>query len=184
MKYNPRLHHRRSIRLKGYDYSSEGGYFVTICTHNRECLFGEVVEEKMRLNEIGQIVKEEWARTSEIRQEVGLDAFVVMPNHLHGVIIINTDPSKEMHNVGTHGPASLRRQPRSLGSIVAGFKSAATKRINAHRNSPRMPVWQNRFYEHIIRDEDDRNRIRHYILENPRRWFYDEENPSNIKSQR
>src|SRR3970282_109225 len=86
MRYNPEKHHRRSIRLGGYDYGQSGAYFVTICTKNRECLFGEIVDGKMRLNHSGQIVQEEWSRTSIVRPDVELDAFVIMPNHVHGII--------------------------------------------------------------------------------------------------
>jgi REP element-mobilizing transposase RayT len=88
MKYNPQIHHRRSIRLKGYDYASEGIYFVTICTLDKKCLFGEVIDGEMRLNELGKIVRDEWMRTPEIRPDVALDRMVVMPNHLHGIVLI------------------------------------------------------------------------------------------------
>ena len=86
MKYNPEKHHRRSIRLQGYDYSQPGAYFVTVCTRNKEFLFGEVADGEMVLNDYGHIVEEEWHRSSDIRREIRLDAFVVMPNHLHGVL--------------------------------------------------------------------------------------------------
>ncbi|RPI06422.1 MAG: hypothetical protein EHM64_03090 [Ignavibacteriae bacterium] len=191
------LHHRKSIRLKDYDYSSPGEYFVTICTHERECLFGEIINGEMVLNSFGLIVQEEWLKSKIIRPEIELDEFIVMPNHLHGIIVIK-DESQIM--VGTHGraslpetfvhdtsdgraslpetsddPAPLRRQPRSLGSIIAGFKSAATKRINEERRMPRTPVWQSRFYEHIIRSEKDLTNIRDYIINNPIKWYADEE---------
>ena len=178
------LHHRKSIRLKEYDYSSLGEYFVTMCTYQRECLFGEIVNDEMILNPLGLIVQEEWLRTQVIRFEIELDEFVIMPNHLHGIIIVKDDPQIM---VGTHGraslrgiyrqDASLRRQPRSLGSIIAGFKSAATKRINEERNMPRSPVWQSRFYEHVIRNEKDLNNVREYIINNPMQWHVDDENP-------
>jgi putative transposase len=174
------LHYRKSIRLKEYDYSQPGEYFVTICTDQHNCLFGEIRRGEMHLNPLGLIVQEEWLRTKTIRPEIELDDFVIMPNHLHGIIVI----------VGTHGcaslrgnitpVASLRRQPRSLGSIVAGFKSAATKRINAERKTPYAPVWQSRFYEHIIQSEKDLKNIREYIMNNPIQWNKDEENPGEI----
>ena len=88
MKYNPDIHHRRSMRLQGYDYSSPGAYFVTICTQNRECLFGEIVARKMVLNDAGKIVADEWIKTGDIRDEIELDAWVVMPNHFHGIVMI------------------------------------------------------------------------------------------------
>jgi len=144
--------------LKGYDYRQAGTYFVTLCTYNRECLFGEVVDGEMHLNELGQIVHEEWLRSADIRPEMVLDAFVVMPNHLHGIIIITDAPNVGAHDpaagggknapnvVGAHGcaplppgRAPLYRQPRSLESFIAGFKSAVTKRINQIRQTPACP---------------------------------------------
>jgi REP element-mobilizing transposase RayT len=125
MRYDPDRHHRRSIRLRGYDYRQPGAYFVTIVTQDRACLFGEVVGEEMHLNELGKIVWEEWFRSAEIRQEIELlpDEFVVMPNHVHGIVWIVESP------VGAHGRAPLhhaplQRLPRSLASFIAGFKSA------------------------------------------------------------
>jgi REP element-mobilizing transposase RayT len=164
----------------------------------------------MQLNEIGQIVHEEWLKTPLIRPEIELDGFVIMPNHLHGIIIINDHSvgthryaSKEHRHAAeahrdappnnqdgpsglkgagvgrTHSSASLQRKSGSLGSIIAGFKSAATTRINVLRKTPRLPVWQPKFHDHIIRDDEDLNRIREYILQNPIKWYYDEENPAN-----
>ena len=200
MPYDPEIHHRRSIRLKGYDYSQAGAYFITICTHNRECLFGEIIEGQMHLNEIGKIVESEWLKTAEIRDEVELDAFTVMPNHVHGIIVItgNSSPSEP---VGAHGRAPnvdmmaddlgvaavradgrppLRRQPKSIGSIMAGFKSTVTKQINEIRQTPGAPVWQRNYYEHIIRNEKALQRIQRYIIENPQQWVYDQENRNEI----
>jgi len=117
MKYNPEEHRRKSIRLKEYDYGQVGAYFVTICTHERECMFGEVVDAQMRLNEIGCIVEDEWRKTAEIRQNVELDAPVVMPNHLQGILII-TDAVGATRRVA---PTTLR--PNILGSIIGQFKS-------------------------------------------------------------
>jgi REP element-mobilizing transposase RayT len=151
---------------------------VTICAHSQECLFGEIIDGEMRLNAYGEVVEEEWLRSAEIRSEIELDAFVVMPNHLHGIVIImdhihlQSDPM-----VGAHGRAPLRREPRSLGSFIAGFKSAVTKRINSLRGTPGAPVWQRNYYEHIIRDEHDLACIREYIATNPLRWDQDTENP-------
>lgn len=88
MKYNSEIHHRRSIRLKGYDSSRKGAYFVTICDQNRECLFGEIVDGVMRLNHMGKIVADEWVKTAKIRNEIELDEWVVMPNHFHGILVI------------------------------------------------------------------------------------------------
>jgi len=176
MKYDSKKHHRRSIRLKGYDYSQPGGYYVTVVTYNRECLFGEIVDGKMILNELGRIVYDEWIKTAEIRDEIELDEFIIMPNHIHGIIFI-VDNRRGNRRVGAHGCAPLRRQPKSIGSIMAGFKSAVTKRLNKFRKTPGTPVWQRNYWEHIIRAENDLNKIREYIINNPLQWELDDENP-------
>jgi putative transposase len=157
MKYNPNKHHRRSSRLKGYDYSAAGAYFITICTFQRQCLFGQVVNGEMQLNEFGQMVAKEWLHSKELRQEIDFDEWVIMPNHLHGIVLIESiDP------VGANGclPSSSSwrndphrlvpsMRPRSLASFIAGFKSATTKRINTVREAAGTPVWQRNYYDHI-----------------------------------
>ncbi len=173
MKYNPEEHHRKSIRLREYDYGQVGVYFVTICTHERECVFGEVVDGQMRLNEVGRIVEDEWYKTAEIRGNVVLDVSVVMPNHLHGILII-TDAVEATRRV-----ASTTLRPNTLGSIIGQFKSVATKRINELRQTPAAPVWQRNYYEHIIRNEKDYLRIYEYILNNPAKWQEDHDNSRN-----
>ncbi len=175
MSDDPPQHRRRSIRLPDYDYAQPGAYFITICTSRRRCLFGEIVDSEMRLNAIGRIVEEEWHRSGEIRREIILDAFVVMPNHIHGIINIGY-----VTTVGATGGSPLDGPGpgrRSLGSFVAGFKAATTMRINAFRRTPRQPVWQRNYYEHIIREERDLDPIRDYILSNPANWSNDRENP-------
>ena len=189
MTYDPRKHHRRSIRLKGYDYTQAGAYFVTIMTHDRECLFGEVVDGQMRLNPFGEIVREEWFRTAVVRPYVMLapDEFVVMPNHIHGIIWITGgrgdpvgrpyDPVGRPHDNDrddqrSHGPAA-----GSVGAIIGQIKSIAAKRINALRGTPAAPVWGRNYYEHIIRYETSLNRIRRYIAANPSQWAEDHEHP-------
>ena len=179
---------RHSIRLPGYDYAHPGVYFATICASGGESLFGAIVEGEVRLNEAGRIVQEEWARSASIRREIVLDEFVIMPNHVHGIVLIKHDPVGATGRrcrvvfparspllpfceVGRPGPG-----PRSLASFVAGFKSAATKRINVLRRTPGLAVWQRNYYEHIIRDEDDLHRIRQYVADNPLAWSMDEEN--------
>jgi putative transposase len=171
-------HHRKSIRLKEYDYSQSGKYFVTICTHNHECTLGKIVDGEMQLNEIGRIVQEEWLRTPIIRPGIELDVFTIMPNHFHGIIVIIDE--SPIPNVGTHSCASLQRKPRSLGSIVAGFKSIATKRINEIRNTPSVPVWQERFYDRVIRNDRELDKIRDYIHNNVLQWAFENDNPENI----
>ena len=186
MPFDPQKHHRRSIRLKGYDYAQPGAYFITICTYQRQCWFGDIRDGQMHLNQIGKIVAQEWLRSSQIRQEIELDEWVIMPNHLHGIVII-TDTNT--HTVGAHGRAPLHanvsnhsppyRQPRSLSSFVAGFKSAATKRINIIRQAAGIPIWQRNYHEKVVRDEASLHPIRQYILNNPQSWADDTENPQH-----
>ena len=180
MQYNPDRHRRRSIRLKDYDYAQPGAYFVTICTHGRVCLFGDIVDGQMVFNPLGQIVHDEWLHTPEIRSEVELDAFQVMPNHFHAIVMVTHSPSPKP-TVGAHGRAPLHRPPKSLGSIIAGFKAAATKRVNQLRGAPGIPVWQRNYYEHVIRDEGKLDTIRQYIVDNPAKWAEDPENPRNLR---
>jgi len=191
--YNSDQHDRQSIRLQGWDYRRPGAYFVTTCTHDRVCLFGAVVDGRMALNACGRIVAEEWCRSPSIRQEIEMDAFIVMPNHVHGIVIIAPPdaprpitPHGYNIRVGTHGRASLRRRSddkrpmrpaRSLGAFVAGFKSVVTTRINRHRGTPGEPVWQGRFYERIIRTEREWHHVRRYIRQNPARWHGDRHHP-------
>lgn len=183
MKYNPEIHHRRSMRLKGYDYSRAGAYFVTICTHDRECLFGEIVNGEMQENDYGRIVTAEWLRSTIIRAEIELGEFVTMPNHFHGIIHIVDDLRGDRPvapTPATPNPAIVPGpQEKSIGAMMAGFKSAATKRINEFRQSPGAPMWQRNYYEHIIRDEEDYLRIAEYIGTNPQRWIEDKLHPMN-----
>lgn len=204
MKYDPNKHHRRSIRLKGYDYSQPGEYFITICTHNREFLFGEIVNGTMKLNNIGFIVEDEWKKTALIRDNVELGAFIIMPNHLHGIIIIrddNRDKSSEncrdeLHNgcgESNNRRGTSQRAPtmerfgkptrNSIPTIIRGFKSASTKRINEIRQSPGIPVWQRNYYEHIIRTEKEFYAISEYIINNPAKWQQDREKKIKISGQ-
>jgi putative transposase len=184
-KNQPPSHHHRSIRLAGYDYSEEGAYFVTIVTHQREHLFGEVVDGEMRLNEFGKIVREEWFKTQDMRLQIELsdDEFVVMPNHVHGIIqIIDSVSNKQHYSHGTGdlqvartSASSLLTRPRgpltrSIGAIIAGFKSAVTKRINIQRCTPCQPIWLRNYYEHIIMSDEEYANIAAYIEYNPLNW--------------
>jgi len=193
MPYDPACHHRRSIRLKGYDYTQPGAYFITLCAQNREHLFGAVVEGEMRLNAWGKIAREEWFTTARLRPYVRLDEreFVVMPNHVHGIIWIVDDDGDNVGGNTTVGAQrrcaptvatttiqSINVAPGSLGAIVRAFKSAVTQRINAARGTPGAPVWQRNYYERIVRDETALANIRAYILANPLRWTGDRENPA------
>jgi REP element-mobilizing transposase RayT len=188
MNHDLNKRHRRSIRLKGYDYTQPGAYFVTICTQDRACLFGEVVDGQMRLNEFGEIVRECWLAIPDHFSHTVLDEFVIMPNHVHGIISIVDASTDVTVVVGATHASPLRIRPRgperkSIGAIVGSFKSATTKRINGPRGTPGVPVWQRNYYEHIIRNQESLNRIRQYILDNPQRWSSDRENPSAISVQ-
>ena len=181
MRFDPERHHRRSIRLKGYDYSQPGTYFITICAHDRACLFGEVVDGEMRLNEYGHIVRRCWEEIPLHFPHAELDTFVVMPNHVHGIVILTVGAR---HDVGARHAVPLphteqfgKPVPGSIPTIVRSFKSATTRHINALRGTPGAPVWQRNYYEHIVRNEESLNRIREYILTNPIRWAMDWENP-------
>lgn len=182
MTYDPKKHHRRSIRLKGYDYTQPGAYFVTMVTHQHQLLFGDILNGDMAFNYIGHIVKAEWLRTTEIREYVILDEYVIMPNHLHGIIIIADNETP----VGATGGSPLLQTdaqppqgvpPHSLGAIIAGFKSAVTKQVNRILNTPGAPLWQRNYYDHIIRNEKEWDNIRKYIQTNPANWETDHENP-------
>lgn len=147
MTYNPNIHHRRSIRLPGYDYAQAGAYFITICTDQRQCLFGEIRDGKMHLNEMGVIVRDEWEKSSEIRGEIELREFVVMPNHFHGIVIIQRSRviRPDAHTTANITAKQWGPAPQSIGALVAGFKSIVTKRINQIRITPGLPVWQRNY---------------------------------------
>ena len=176
MKYNPDIHRRRSIRLKGYDYSQAGLYFITICTQNRECIFGEIVDDGQgtmicALNEYGGIAEKEWIKTSEMRSNIRLDVFVIMPNHMHGIIEINeiSDGRGTMHRAPTVEQFG-KPTSNTIPTIIRGYKSSVTKQINILRNQPGVPVWQRNYYEHIIRNEKSYDQISEYIQTNPLKW--------------
>jgi len=174
-------YHRKSIRLKDYDYSSKGHYSITMCTKNGECLFGEIIDGQMRVNEFGEIVKNEWLKTPQVRSNVKSGEFIVMPNHMHGIICIVDDGRGTAHRALTLESFG-RPVPGSIPTVIRSFKSAVTKHINELRHTPRSPIWQRGYYDHIIRDEMDLNRIREYIQNNPLAWDEDENNPSKITS--
>ena len=166
MGYNPKIHHRRSIRLPGFDYAQPGEYFITLCSYNRLSFFGIVREGVVDLNWIGKTVEKEWTKTSQIRSNVELDAFVVMPDHFHAILRICGRGGTLRQGEWRFAPTMstpFRSPSKTVGSIVRGFKSATTKRVNLERGSPGLPLWQRNYYEHIIRDEADLVRIRDYI---------------------
>jgi putative transposase len=186
-KYDPQVHHRRSIRLKGYDYASPGAYFVTICVRQGECVLGKIVDGQMELSDFGRIAAESWQWLAEQYPYVTLDAWVVMPNHLHGIIIINDDPpcrGGSQGGGGLQGRGGSRTAPtpaptghKPLGRLIGAFKTVSTKRINQMRDTPGQPFWQRNYYEHIIRNPTAHERIRQYIATNPARWTDDQLHP-------
>lgn len=165
-------HHRRSIRLRGYDYRRPGAYFVTIAAHRGARIFGSIVGEAMQLNEAGGIVQAAWDALPTHFPSVSTDAFVVMPDHLHGIVIIGS-PTRRTDVARRDGDvrpgAGLKPAP-TLTEIIRALKTFSARRINAMRGVVGVPVWQRNYYEHIIRDTESLHRIRQYIIDNPRRW--------------
>lgn len=170
MRYNPDVHHRQSIRLKGYDYAKAGAYFVTICAWGKECVFGEVRDGAMHPGEAGQVTERFWQNLTERFPTLALDALVIMPNHLHGIIVLNASEKPVEHE-----PLS----PPTLGAVIRAFKSLSAISVNRLLGRAQRPVWQRNYYEHIIRDDEALDRIRAYVAANPRNWINDQENPAN-----
>ena len=178
MTFDPDEHHRRSIRLKSYDYSRAGAYFVTICTHRRECLFGEVMDGEMRLNDAGQAAQAEWVRLPECFQSIELDEFVIMPNHLHGIILVGAGLAPPGgKSAASRGAAS---SAPTLGHILRAFKSISAIAVNRLLGRSGRSLWQRNYYEHIVRSENELARIREYIANNPAQWALDRENPDCV----
>lgn len=166
---------RRSIRLRNYDYRRCGVYFVTICAHQKRKLFGTVFDGIVSLSSVGEIVSDEWRRIAQARANVEIDHYVVMPNHLHGLLIIaerinaNSDQCSD-------GPLSAQQRgvpASSLGSIINQFKGAVSRSVWSNLMHSRTQIWQRNYYDHIVRDEASLNEIRKYIIENPARWHND-----------
>lgn len=198
--YNPAQHHRRSIRLKGYDYARAGMYFVTICCEKHECRFGKIVNGEMILNEYGKIACDEWTKLSERYSHVTFDVFQIMPNHIHGIIIINEpgvvgaalaaardndavarDDIREAVD-GLRAGASLaptNTTNTTVGNIVGAYKSLVANgclKIYKQNNQTMGKLWQRYYYEHIIRNEQAYQRIAEYIMNNPAKWEDDKLN--------
>jgi putative transposase len=194
MPSNPPRLHRKSIRLKGYDYSLPSAYFFTICTHNRECILGEIVvgagskpalnppdhepasRDQIVLNKFGWIVKFAWDDLVNHNLCIELDQFVIMPNHVHGIIHILDVGVGSEPRAGLE-PAPTNKKQIPLSEIIRQFKTFSARQINILRNTPTVPVWQRNYYEHIIRDDEELNRIRLYIESNPSNWDRDDNNP-------
>ena len=195
MKYNPQLHNRKSARLKGYDYSSQGIYHVVLRVKNELCAFGKITASEMALSSVGLIAEQCWKEIPGHFSSVRLDQYVVMPNHIHGIIVIESSrnssktasqdvvPRKDVQlNVPTNEfsktMSEISPKSKSLPVIVRTYKAAVTTRcrfagFNAFE-------WQSRYYDHIIRDGTDLDRVRMYILNNPVNWARDQDNPRNI----
>ena len=173
---SPAVHHKHP-RYPGYDYTWSGAYFLTICVEQRRCDLGAVNDGVMVRSSLGELVQAAWLQSFELRRELLLDCYVIMPNHLHAVVVIvREEQAGEPTNPESHGRATLRK-PHGLSSFVAGFKAASTRRINEYNLTPGRRFWQPGFYDHIIRSEADLHRIRQYIWENPHQWHHDSENP-------
>lgn len=200
MKYNIERNKRKSLRLKGYDYTKNGAYYVTICTQKRQCLLGTIINGQMVLNHAGEMVQKKWNDISIKFPEMAIDKFIIMPNHMHGIIFNVGAPLVGAHSAelrmcgndraGTRpgkDRAGTRPAPTSsLGDVIGIFKSISTHQyaINVKANNwPAFPgkLWQRNYYERIIRNDDELNRIRAYILNNPQQWDYEDNNPQNIK---
>lgn len=177
MKENPEPRARRSIRLKEYDYSQNGAYFVTICTQNKGHVLGEILDGEMRLNGYGEIVSKFWDKIPHYFSNVKTDLHAVMPNHIHGIILIMRDCRGGVSPPPSQGEVTSPLQKRALGQIIAFFKYQTTMTINQIRESPGERVWQRNYWEHVIRNENKLFKIRQYIQNNPLKWHLDRENP-------
>ena len=180
MSYNPKIYNRHSIRLPGYDYSQAGVYFVTIVTQNRKNLFGEIVgagskPAQMRLNEYGEIVKNTWDDLIHHVRGIELDAFVIMPNHIHGIIVIVGDLRAGSKPALTRNSLQNldNRKQQPLQEIIRQFKTFSARYINEKRHMSGTPVWQRNYYEHVIRNEKSYDEISAYIANNPSQWKMD-----------
>ncbi len=211
MRYDPEKHHRRSIRLRGYNYSRAGAYFVTICVKNRECLFGEIQNGKVILNDFGKIIDYHWQKIPTHFENAALDEYIVMPNHFHAVLWLVGDGGKmanpenavtgitvvgakhsgqsivtEHDDVaGNASPLRPRHpngtKPGSLSAVIQNFTSITSRKINRIRKTPGKKLWQRNFHDHIIRNDRELFNICQYIIDNPLKWKIDNENPNNRK---
>ena len=189
MTFDPSKHHRRSIRLQHYDYSSRGAYFITICVQNRSCIFGEVRSGVMYLNEQGKFIDDVWRGLGNIFENVTIDESVLMPNHLHGIIWIGAQPEERgrtQRSAPTEDAFPVGQTQRSaptLASIVQRYKTFTTNEYSKRVKQSNWPafsarLWQTNYFEHIIRDDQSLQTIRCYIENNPARWMNDVENPA------
>ena len=184
--YDSEMHHRRLIRLKGYDYSQTGAYFVTMCVKNKENWLGKITDGEEVLSEIGSIAEKCWNEILTHYPCVQLDKYVIMPNHIHGIIkiidndFVGAENLQPLHQIQPLPKINQYQKiiSKSLGSIIRGFKIGVTKWCNLHKYE--LFAWQRNYHEHIVRNEKELNRIREYIVNNPLRWQFDRENPECV----
>ena len=174
MNINGLFPQRRYIKLHTYDYTQQGAYFVTICTYEKQSLFGNIAGSSMQLNPHGEIVTSCWKDIPLHYPEVSVEVFVVMPNHFHGIVVIDNVEGRSGSK-----PDPTRKHP--LFEIVRAFKTYSSRKINELRNSQGTPVWQRSYYEHVIRSEKEYQQISEYILFNPAKWETDRETLDNFK---
>lgn len=185
---------RRSIRLKGWNYAQTGAYFVTVCVQNRECLLGDVVGDAVVRHGSGGLVQSCWEDLRQRFPGLELDAFVVMPNHVHGIIVIDPvgaglalpdmEGAVTVAGAASSAPTdNVRPGGPTLGDIMRAFKSISAIAVNRHLGRRGQPLWQRNYYEHIIRDEEELNHIRDYIIHNPLQWMLDRENPLGTRTR-
>jgi putative transposase len=165
MTFDNKIYHRKSIRLQNYDYSQAGAYFITVCTQNRECLFGDIVDDEMQFNNAGRIIQTIWNEIPMHCRQVELDEFVIMPNHFHGIFFIC--PSE----LGAASSAP------TLGQIMRRFKSTSAIAVNKSLGRSSQPLWQRNYWERVVRDEKELHGMQEYIVNNPRQWILDKLHP-------
>ena len=176
MTYDSFKKQRRSIRLKEYDYASTGAYFVTLCVREWANVLASIEDEKVILSDFGRIARNCWLNIEERGTSVSLDEFVIMPNHMHGIILIDND------DLGRGGSRTAPTEiPKPLGRLIGAFKTTSTKQINITRGAAGVPIWQRNYYEKIIRNDKMLSAIRAYIRANPSNWDQDPENPQYAK---
>lgn len=182
MVFDPEIHHRRSIRLKDYDYSEQGAYFVTLCVQERVCLFGEVIGSDMVLNPEGRQVAEIWRELPARFPQVALDEYIVMPNHFHGIILIDEPVGALIAAPGfkTSVKKGAASGAPTLGAIIRAFKSLSAIGVNRFLDRQGQPLWQRNYFERVLRGQAELDVARRYILENPLKWQSDRDNPLNM----
>ena len=171
-------YHRHSLRIKSYNYSLPGAYFITICTYRKENILGYIIDGKIKLSVLGKITEREWLKTFQIRKNIQLDEYMVMPNHFHGIIIL-TD-CKDTMNRTLANESFGKPIPGSIPTIVRMFKSAVTRGIKRLDYPFFYSIWQRNYYEHIIRNENELNRIQQYIVKNPIMWERNRNNNNGV----